>query len=150
MNIVIASDHGGYTLKTQLAEYLSKKGENVIDVGTYSDVSCDYPDFAQKACALVLSKEADFAILLCGTGIGISIAANKIPKIRCAVCSNVETARLAKEHNNANAIALGGRIVKFNEAKEIVDTYMSASFAGGRHQVRLDKILSIEERQWKI
>ncbi len=147
MNIAIAADHGGYSLKQELIPYLEGKGHNVIDCGTDSEESVDYPDFAEKGCAKCLSGEADFAVLCCGTGVGISIAANKIDGIRCGVCPSVQVARLVKQHNNANAIALGGRTTSPELAKEIVDAYMDAEFMGGRHQRRIDKITELEQRQ---
>ncbi len=147
MNIAIAADHGGYSLKQELIPYLEGKGHNVIDCGTDSEESVDYPDFAEKGCGKYLGGEADFVILCCGTGVGISIAANKINGIRCGVCNSVQVARLVKQHNNANAIALGGRTTTPELAKEIVDAYMSAEFMGGRHQRRIDKITELEQRQ---
>lgn len=144
MKISIAADHAGYPLKQALISYLEGKGHTVIDCGTDSDESVDYPDFAEKGCAEYLGGRADFVILCCGTGVGISIAANKIKGIRCALCPSVEIARLVKQHNNANAISLGGRTTSPELAEEIVDAYMSAEFMGGKHQTRIDKITAIE------
>lgn len=144
MKIAVASDHGGFALKKELAGWLADKGHTVIDCGTDSEESCDYPDFAEKGCRKVLGGEADFALLCCGTGVGISIAANKIKGIRCGLCPSVEIARLVKQHNNANAIALGGRFTEPALAKEIVAAYMDAEFMGGRHQNRIDKITALE------
>lgn len=145
MTIAIASDHGGFELKDILIDYLAEKGHAVINLGTDSPESVDYPDYAKACCDEVLSKRADFGILVCGTGVGISIAANKIDGIRCGLCPSKEIAALVKQHNNANAIALGGRFTSPEEAKAIVDSYMSAEFEGGRHQQRIDKIMALEK-----
>lgn len=146
MNIAIAADHGGYTLKQELIPYLEGKGHKVIDCGTHSEESVDYIDYAEKGCAEYLNGNADFVILCCGTGVGISIAANKIKGIRCGLCPSVQIAELVKQHNNANAISLGGRTTSPQLAKEIVDAYMSAEFMGGRHQTRIDKITALENK----
>ncbi len=148
MKIAIASDHGGYSLKQELIPYLEGKGHTVLDCGTDSEASVDYIDYAEKGCAQYLAGNADFVILCCGTGVGISIAANKIRGIRCGLCPSVQIAELVKQHNNANAIALGGRTTPPELAKEIVDAYMAAEFMGGRHQLRVDKITSLENRQY--
>jgi len=145
MNIAIAADHGGYELKNILRDYLTQKGHNVTDLGTNSDASVDYPDYAVSCCNEVLNKNADFGILVCGTGVGISIAANKVKGIRCGLCPSPEIAALVKQHNNANVIALGGRFTDAVTAKKIVDAYISAVFEGGRHQGRVDKIMAIEK-----
>ncbi len=147
MKIAIAADHGGYALKQSLIEYLKSKGHEITDCGTDSEESVDYVDYAEKGCAEYLSGQADFVILCCGTGVGISIAANKIKGIRCGLCPSVEIARLVKQHNNANAISLGGRTTSPQLAKDIVDAYMSAEFMGGRHQKRIDKITALENKQ---
>lgn len=147
MNIAIAADHGGYSLKQELIAYLRGKGHNVTDCGTDSEASVDYIDFAEKGCAEYLAGRADFVILCCGTGVGISIAANKIKGIRCGLCPSAEIAALVKQHNNANAISLGGRFTDPETAKKIVDAYMAAEFMGGRHQRRIDKITALEEKQ---
>lgn len=145
MNIAIAADHGGYELKDVLTKYLEAKGHNVINLGTDTAESVDYPDYAQKCCNEVLEKRADFGILICGTGVGISIAANKIKGIRCGLCPSKEIAALVKQHNNANVIALGGRFTSDDEGKAIVDSYMAAQFEGGRHQARVNKIMDLEK-----
>ena len=147
MKIAIASDHGGFALKRELIQWLREKGCEVTDCGTDSEQSCDYIDFAEKGCAEYLSGRADFVILCCGTGVGISIAANKIKGIRCGLCPSVEIARLVKQHNNANAISLGGRTTSPELAKEIIEAYMDAEFMGGRHQARVDKITALENKQ---
>lgn len=144
MKIAMAADHGGYELKNILKEYLEGKGHTVTDFGTNSPDSVDYPDFAKLCCEDVISGNADFGILVCGTGVGISIAANKVKGIRCGLCPSEQIAALVKQHNNANVIALGGRTTEPELAKKIVDAYMSAEFEGGRHQMRIDKIMAIE------
>ena len=145
MTIAIAADHGGFELKDILIDYLAGKGHAVINLGTDSPESVDYPDYAKACCDEVLSKRADFGILVCGTGVGISIAANKIDGIRCGLCPSKEIAALIKQHNNANVIALGGRFTSPKDAKDIVDSYMEAQFEGGRHQQRVDKIMALEK-----
>lgn len=145
MTIAIAADHGGFELKDILIDYLAGKGHSIINLGTDSPESVDYPDYARACCDEVLSKRADFGILVCGTGVGISIAANKIDGIRCGLCPTKEIAALVKQHNNANVIALGGRFTSSEEGKAIVDSYMEAQFEGGRHQQRVDKIMALEK-----
>ena len=145
MKIAIASDHGGFELKDILVAYLTEKGHTVNNLGTNSADSVDYPDYAKLCCDKVVAKEVDFGILVCGTGVGISIAANKIDGIRCGLCPSKEIAALIKQHNNANVIALGGRFTSPKDAKDIVDSYMEAQFEGGRHQQRVDKIMALEK-----
>lgn len=146
MKIAIAADHGGFELKGVLISYLSGKGHEMINLGTDTADSVDYSDYAEKCAEKVLSGEADFGIVVCGTGIGISIAANKIDGIRCALCHSPETAALSKQHNNANIISLGGRTTTDEMALKIVDAYMEAEFEGGRHQRRVDKIMALEAK----
>lgn len=146
MNIVIGSDHGGLNLKTALTSYLSRRSVSVTDAGTNSDASVDYPDFGEKVANTVLSGAADLGILICGTGIGMSIAANKVPGIRAALVTDVFMARMAKEHNNANILVLGGRVLDEQKACDLVGAWLDASFEGGRHQGRLDKIAEIEKK----
>ena len=145
MTIAIAADHGGFELKAILIDYLAGKGHSIINLGTDSPESVDYPDYAKACCDEVLSKRANFGILVCGTGVGISIAANKIDGIRCGLCPSKEIAALVKQHNNANVIALGGRFTSPEDAKDIIDSYMEARFEGGRHQTRVDKIMALEK-----
>lgn len=145
MTIAMAADHGGYELKNILIDYLGGKGHSIINLGTDAPDSVDYPDYAKSCCEEVTSGRADFGILVCGTGVGISIAANKIDGIRCGLCPSKEIAALVKQHNNANVIALGGRFTSPEDAKDIVDSYMAAQFEGGRHQTRVDKIMSLEK-----
>lgn len=145
MTIAMAADHGGFELKNILLDYLTEKGHAIINLGTDSPESVDYPDFAKACCDEVVEKRADFGILICGTGVGISIAANKIDGIRCGLCPSKEIAALVKQHNNANVIALGGRFTSPEDAKNIVDAYMAAEFESGRHQGRIDKITALEK-----
>jgi len=147
--IAIGSDHAGYELKTEIIKYLENKGCAVKDFGTYSaDCSVDYPDYAVLVAKAVISGECEKGILICGTGIGISIAANKIPGIRAALCTNTYMARMSIEHNNANILALGSRVIGVGTALDIVDAWLEASFAGGKHEKRVEKI-SILEKEYK-
>ncbi len=145
MKIVLAADHGGFELKEIIKDYLSTSYE-IEDLGSYNNDSVDYPDYGIKAGQAVIDGIADKAIIFCGTGIGISIAANKVPGIRAALCHNVEYARLSRQHNNANILALGGRFLTPNEAKAIVDTWLNTDFEGDRHQKRINKINVYERR----
>ncbi len=145
MNVVIGSDHGGFELKQVLTAHLKSKGIEVLDVGCYDTDSVDYPDIAEKAAKELLSGGYEFGILVCGTGIGISIAANKIKGIRCAVVANEYCAEMTKRHNNANMLSFGGRVIGPDLAKNILDAYLNAEFEGGRHQNRIDKISALEE-----
>ena len=138
MKIAIAADHGGFELKEQLKKHFSAL--NFEDLGTFSTESVDYPDIADKMASKILAGEADWGILICGTGIGISIAANRHKGIRAALLYNVEVARLAKQHNNANIIVFGGRTMKFADVVAEINAFMAAEFEGGRHQRRLDKL----------
>ena len=147
MKIAIANDHAAVEMKQEIMEYLRELGHEVPDYGTNSHDSCHYPDFGEKVGRVVAAGEADCGVLICGTGVGISIAANKVKGVRAAVCSEPTTARLVKEHNNANIIAFGARIVGIETAKDIVKAYLDAEFMGGRHQTRVDMIHAIEERQ---
>ncbi|MBO5733639.1 MAG: ribose 5-phosphate isomerase B [Clostridia bacterium] len=144
MKVVIGSDHGGFELKQILATHLKEKGFDVTDVGCYDTNSVDYPDIAEKACKLVTTGEACWGVLVCGTGIGISIAANKVSGIRCALVSNEYSAEMTKRHNNANMLAFGGRVTGPDLAKNILNAYINAEFEGGRHQNRIDKITALE------
>lgn len=144
--IALAGDHGGYELKCQIAKHLDERNIKYIDFGTNSTESCDYPDFAEKACRAVVSGECKCAILLCGTGIGISMAANKVKGIRAACCSDTFSARFTRLHNDANALCMGGRVVGPGLALDIVDLFLDTGFEGGRHQLRVDKIMKLEDR----
>lgn len=142
--IAIGCDHGGFELKGHIIEYLKGKGIEYKDYGTYSEDSIDYPDCARPVCEAVQNGTAEGGILICGTGIGISMAANKFKGIRAALCSDVYSAKMTKVHNNANIICLGGRVMGREHAFMIVDAWMEAEFEGGRHQTRIDKIHAIE------
>jgi ribose 5-phosphate isomerase B len=147
MKIALGSDHGGYSLKQSLIPFLQERDIQVADAGTNnSEDSVDYPDFAERVALLVSHGEADSGILVCGTGIGISIAANKVPGIRAALVTDVFMARMAKEHNNANILVLGGRVLDAQKACDLVAAWLDATFEGGRHQGRLDKITEIEKK----
>lgn len=146
MKIAIGNDHTAVEMKCAIREYLEGKGHQVVNYGTDSTQSCDYPVFGEKVGRAVAAGEADCGVLICGTGVGISIAANKVRGVRAAVCSDVTTARLAKEHNDANIIAFGARIVGLETAKDIVDAYLNASYQGERHVKRVAMIHEIESR----
>ncbi len=143
MKIAIGADHGGFELKQALIPFLQGRDIEVSDAGTYSVESVDYPTFGESVALLVAHGEADAGIVICGTGIGISIAANKLPGIRAALVTSPEMATLAKQHNNANVLALGGRILSVEIAEACVAAWLDASYEGGRHQRRLDKITEI-------
>lgn len=145
MRIAIGNDHAAVEMKEMIMEYLTEKGHEMINYGTNTSDSCNYPEFGEAVGRAVVEGKADCGILICGTGVGISIAANKVKGVRAAVCSEPVTARLVKEHNNANILAFGARIVGQEMAKAIVDAYLNAEFAGGRHQGRIDMIHAIEE-----
>lgn len=142
--IAVACDHGGFALKCEILKHLEKRGARFEDLGTYSEESCDYPDYAEKACKSVVSGECGCAILVCGTGIGISIAANKIKGIRAAVCTDTFCARFTRLHNDANVLCLGGRVVGPGLAADIVDAFLDSDFEGGRHSRRIEKITALE------
>ncbi|HKL73785.1 MAG TPA: ribose 5-phosphate isomerase B [Clostridia bacterium] len=144
MKVGIGCDHGGIVLKDACFSALNKLDIEYVDYGTYTQDSVDYPDYAKKVALAVINGEVDKGILLCGTGIGISIAANKFKGIRCAHITNVFSAKASAEHNNANIIAMGGRITTQDEAEAMVIAFFSTNFAEGRHQIRLDKITEIE------
>ena len=140
MKIALGADHGGYELKEKIKKHLTEKGIETVDMGTNSKDSVDYPKYGHLVAAAVVKKEVDFGILVCGTGIGISIDANKIKGIRAANCTNTTMAKLTRQHNDANILALGARIVGDVLAIDIVDEFLAASFEGGRHQKRIDSI----------
>jgi len=147
--VALASDHGGYGLKTQIKQYLQSKGYTVLDLGTDSEESVDYPDFGAKAAEAVLNKEADCAVIMCGSGIGISISANKFKGIRCALCFDTYTAKMSRMHNDANIMAVGGRITTIERAVDMVDLFLTTEFEGGRHQRRIDMLDALAEKSWK-
>lgn len=140
MKIAIASDHGGFDLKKNIMMYLHAENYEVIDLGTNSEVSVDYPEYGKHCAELVVSGEADRGIVVCGTGIGISIAANKVKGARCGLCTSVEMAKLTRQHNDANLLALGGRTTNLSTAIEIVSAFLNTEFEGGRHQRRVDML----------
>lgn len=147
MRISLGSDHGGLELKNHLVEYLKSKGHFVIDYGAYTKESCDYPDHAYPAALSLKNGEVDYAIVICTTGIGVSIVANKVKRVRCSLVTNVEDAVLTKEHNNSNCLALGAKNVSFELAENIVDAWLSAEFQGGRHLNRVNKIKLVEDAE---
>ena len=147
MKIGIGNDHSALELKAENIGFLKEKGHEVIDYGTNSTESCDYPVYGEKVARAVASGEVEQGILICGTGLGISLAANKVRGIRAAVCSEPYTARMARQHNNCNVLAFGARVVGAELAKMIVDTWLSTEFEGGRHQRRVDMIMAIEENK---
>ena len=144
MRIGIGNDHAATELKFAIVDYLKELGHEVVNFGTDTNDSCNYPEYGEKVARAVVAKEVDLGILICGTGVGISIAANKVKGIRAVVCSEPCSARLAREHYNANILAFGARIVGEELAKTIVKEYLDASFLGGRHQTRVDMISEIE------
>lgn len=143
--IAIGCDHGGINLKNYIEKFLESKGLEYNDMGTYTTDSCDYPDIAKAVCEKVISGECEKGILICGTGIGMSMAANKIDGIRAAHVTDTYSARMTKEHNNANVICLGERITGCDLALDIVDAYLSAEFLGGRHETRVNKVMELEK-----
>ena len=138
------SAHGGYALKQEIMKRLSERGIAYRDYGTYSEESCDYPDYGEAVGRAVASGECERGIVVCGTGIGISIAANKVRGVRCALCGDCFSAQMAREHNDANVLALGARVLGAGLALKIVDTFLDSSFAGGRHERRVAKLMAIE------
>ncbi|MEF9934894.1 MAG: ribose 5-phosphate isomerase B [Clostridium sp.] len=149
MKIALGSDHGGFNLKKLIIEHLESKGIEYEDLGCHSLESCDYPVYGHKVAKAVANKEFDFGILVCGTGIGISIAANKVPGIRAAHCTDSFTARATRQHNNSNILALGERITGPSIALDIVDAFLETSFEGGRHEKRVNMIDDIEKEYLK-
>lgn len=146
MKIAIGSDHGGYNLKEQIKKHLEGKGIEYKDFGTYSLDSCDYPDYAFEVAGAVAQGKYDRGILICGTGIGISISANKVKGIRAALCTDTFSARMSREHNDSNILCMGERVIGPGLAVDIVEAWLKAEFAGGRHKARIDKILEFENR----
>jgi len=146
MKIAIGVDHGGFILKDTVIKVLTELGMEYIDLGTNSTESVDYPDFAEPVAKMVANKEVDLGILICGTGIGMSITANKVKGVRAALVHDLFSAKATREHNDSNVLCMGGRIVGPGLAEEIVRTWLTAKFAGGRHLRRVEKIKNIEER----
>lgn len=147
MKIAIGNDHASPEMKKEIVKYLEELGHEVVNFGVDTTESCNYPEIGEKVGRTVAAGEVDCGVLICGTGVGISLSANKVKGVRAAVCSETTTARFVKQHNNANIIAFGSRIVGIETAKDIVKTYLEAEFEGGRHQVRVDMIHDIEKRQ---
>ena len=145
MKIVIGSDHGGIHLKEVLKQHLADRGLEVHDAGTYTEESCDYPDIAVKVCREITEGKAGRGVLVCGTGIGMSMAANKVKGIRAALCGDVFSATMSREHNDANVICLGERVLGPGLAVSILDAWLDTEFAGGRHERRVSKIMDIEK-----
>lgn len=146
MGIAIGSDHAGFDYKEKLKDFLGENGYKVVDFGCYSAESCDYPDFAVLVAKSVAKGENEFGILICGSGIGMSIVANKVVGVRAANCCTVEMARLARQHNNANLLTFGARLVPFELAKEITSAFLNEKFEGGRHERRVNKIHTLTGR----
>ena len=147
MKIVIGNDHVAVNMKNEIKAYLESKGHEVINVGTDSSERFNYPVSGYKVAKMVVNGEVDRGVLICGTGVGISLSANKVHGIRACVCSEPYTARLSKQHNNTNIIAFGSRVIGIETAKMIVDEWLAAEYEGGRHQTRVDMIREIEETQ---
>ena len=144
MKIAVGCDHGGYELKQAVLKHLEKNGYEYVDYGCYAPERCDYPVYGEKVARAVAAKECDLGILICGTGIGISLAANRVKGIRAAVCSEPYSAQLTREHNNSNIIAFGGRVVGEGMALLIVDAFLNAEFQGGRHAERVAMLDEIQ------
>ena len=145
--VAVGCDHGGFVLKEAVVDELQKLGAEVVDFGCFSTDSVDYPEYGLKVANAVAQKRCDLGVVMCGTGIGISIAANKVPGIRCCCASETYSAKYTRLHNNANVLAMGGKIVGEGIAFEMVDIFLSTEFEGGRHQRRVDKITAIEENR---
>ena len=146
MKIGIGNDHSALELKAEIIDFLKEKGHEVVDYGTNSPESCDYPIYGEKVARAVAAGEVEKGILICGTGLGISLAANKVEGIRAVVCSEPFTAKMSRAHNDCNRLAFGARVVGAELAKMIVDTWLNTEFEGGRHQRRVDLIMDIERR----
>ena len=144
--IAIASDHGGFDLKENIIAFLLKKGLEIDNLGAHSTDSVDYPDYGIKLAQAITDKKFVRGILICGTGVGMSIVVNRFPGIRGALCSDVYTAKMCREHNDSNILIMGGRVIEVSLAIEILETWLNTEFEGGRHQRRLDKIKNIDAR----
>ncbi len=145
--LIFGCDSAGYTLKNKLIEHFKEEGYDIDDVGSYSDASCHYPEFASKVCEGVLACDGALGILICGTGIGMSMAANKYNGIRAAVCSDTYSARLTRNHNDANVLCMGARVIGECLATDVAESFVGAEFEGGRHAVRVGMICDIEKTQ---
>jgi ribose 5-phosphate isomerase B len=146
MRIALGSDHAGFRLKEEVAGMVREMGHEPIDLGTYSDESVDYPDFAVKVAESILAGDADLGILVCGTGLGMAMSANKVPGIRAAAVSDTFSARATREHNDANVLCIGARVVGSGLARDLVSAFLGASFEGGRHVRRVEKMKDIEKK----
>lgn len=146
MRIGIGNDHAAVEMKNEVMDYLKEKGLEVVNYGTDTQESCNYPEYGEKVGRAVVSGEVDLGILICGTGVGISLAANKVKGVRAVVCSEPYSAKLSRQHNNTNILAFGARVVGIEMAKMIIDEWLNAEFMGGRHQTRVDMIMAIEDR----
>ena len=146
MKIGIGNDHAAVDMKNQVVEYLEGKGYEVVNFGTDTYESCNYTEYAEKVGRAVTAGDVDLGILICGTGVGISLAANKVKGVRAVVCSEPYSAKLSRQHNNTNILAFGARVIGIELAKMIIDEWLSAEFEGGRHQRRVDLIMDIEEK----
>ncbi|BDF35413.1 MULTISPECIES: ribose 5-phosphate isomerase B [Extibacter] len=144
MKIGIGNDHAAVDMKKEVVEFLEEKGYEVVNFGTDTKESCHYPEYGRKVAEAVAAKEVDLGILICGTGVGISLAANKVKGIRAVVCSEPYSAKLSRQHNNTNVLAFGARVVGSELAKMIIEEWLDAEFMGGRHQDRIDMIMAIE------
>ena len=146
MKIGIGNDHAAVDMKNQVVEYLEGKGYEVVNFGTDTYESCNYPEYGEKVGRAVAAGDADLGILICGTGVGISLAANKVKGVRAVVCSEPYSAKLSRQHNNTNILAFGARVIGIELAKMIIDEWLSVEFEGGRHQTRVDMITAIENK----
>ena len=149
MKIAVASDHGGFNLKNKIKKYLQSNGYEIFDFGTDSAERCDYPDFALPAAEAVASGKCDRGIIICTTGIGVSIVANKVPHVRCALCQDEYCAELTRRHNDANVLAMGEKVVEEGNALKLVDIFLKTEFEGGVHQRRVEKITAVEKKYGK-
>ena len=147
MKIGIGNDHAAVDMKNEISEYLKEKGYEVVNYGTDSNESCDYPVYGEKVGEAVAHGDVDLGILICGTGVGISLAANKVEGIRAVVCSEPYTAKLSRQHNNTNILAFGARVIGIETAKMIVDEWLNAEFMGGKHEIRVNMLMDIEKRK---
>lgn len=145
MKIGIGNDHAAVEMKNDIVDYLTEKGYEVVNFGTDTHESCNYPEYGEKVGRAVAAGEVDCGILICGTGVGISLAANKVKGVRAVVCSEPYSAKLSKQHNNTNILAFGARVIGIEMAKMIVDEWLGAEFLGGRHQTRVEMIMAIEQ-----
>lgn len=150
MKIAMGNDHTAIGMKNEVKKFLEEKGYEVIDLGTNSTESCDYPVYGEKVAMAVASGEADLGIAICGTGVGISLACNKVNGIRCCVCSEPYTAKLSRMHNNSNVLAFGARVIGDEMAKMITEEWLNVEYEGGRHQRRVDLVMDIEKRNHNL